>query len=307
MSVLSSVGVVVPTRGDRRAQLDDALTSILSQDYDGNIQVVVVLDRPEPVGGMRNEEFADDRVEVIRNTRTPGLAGARNSGIMALSTDLIAFCDDDDVWLPGKLSAQIEALAGVPGAEFASCGIVVKFKDISSERLAGTSEIGYRDLTRSRMVMVHSSTYLIDRKSLVNGIGLVDETIPGSQNEDWDLALRAAKRRPIVNVDRAFVEVAWGSGSYYSRQWETKVAALMWMLEHHPDIARDRVAAARVYAQIAFGHAYLRRRGEACQWSMRSARLNILERRIPVVLAVTLGFVSGDRVLHVLHARGHGI
>ena len=46
--------------------------------------------------------------------------------------------------------------------------------------------------------MVHSSTYLVWRGALLDGIGLVDETIPGSQNEDWDLALRAARRHPIA-------------------------------------------------------------------------------------------------------------
>ncbi len=55
---------------------------------------------------------ADERVEAIANTREPGLAGARNSGILALDTDLVAFCDDDDQWLPGKLAAQVKASKG---------------------------------------------------------------------------------------------------------------------------------------------------------------------------------------------------
>ena len=50
------------------------------------------------------------RVRVITNTRTPGLAGARNTGILDATGDLVAFCDDDDEWLPGKLAAQVEAL-----------------------------------------------------------------------------------------------------------------------------------------------------------------------------------------------------
>ncbi len=60
------------------------------------------------------------------------------------------------------------------------------------------------------MVMVHSSTYLARRDALTDGIGLVDETIPGSQNEDWDLALRAARRAPIAEVDQPLVRVRWG-------------------------------------------------------------------------------------------------
>ena len=51
-------------------------------------------------------------------------------------------------------------------------------------RLAGRDAVTHADLLRSRMVMVHSSTNLAYRDVLTTGIGLVDETIPGSQNED---------------------------------------------------------------------------------------------------------------------------
>src|ERR1019366_2114703 len=98
------------------------------------------------------------------------------------------------------------------------------------------------------MVMVHSSPYLARREALTDGIGLVDETIPGSQNEDWDLVLRAARRHPIVNVDEPLVRVVWGASSHYARQWETKADSLHWMLEHHPEITGDRPGAARGYA-----------------------------------------------------------
>jgi glycosyltransferase involved in cell wall biosynthesis len=297
-----SVGVVVPTR-DRPAQLRDALAAIAAQDYQGTVRVVVVFDRAEP-----DLSLADgDRLTVMGNNRTPGLAGARNSGILVLDTDLVAFCDDDDVWRSAKLTSQVSALLASPGAEFASCGIAVRSGGRTSDRTAGQAEVSYQDLVRSRMVMVHSSTYLARRSALLDGIGLVDETIPASQNEDWDLALRAARRRPIVNVDQPLVQVSWGSGSYYAQQWESKVAGLRWMLAHHPDLAADGPGAARVYPQIAFGYACLGQRRESSQWAARALRLNWRERRLPFVIAVASGVVSGERVLRTLHARGHGI
>ena len=181
-----SIGVVLPTH-DRPAQLRAALDAVVAQDYPGAVKVAVVYDRSEPDQGLAD----GDRVRVLRNERTDGLAGARNTGILALDTDLIAFCDDDDRWLPGKLAAQADALCATPGAEFASCGIVVDFAGRSSERLAGRQQVTHEELLRSRMVMVHSSTYLIRREALLDGIGLVDETIPASQNEDWDQIGRA--------------------------------------------------------------------------------------------------------------------
>ncbi|HEX9064066.1 MAG TPA: glycosyltransferase family 2 protein [Streptosporangiaceae bacterium] len=301
MTSWPSVGVVLPAHS-RPVELRAALESVLAQDYPGDLRAAVVFDGTAP-----DQSLAADRVIVLANDRTRGLAGARNTGILALDTDLIAFCDDDDLWQPGKLTAQVTALRAVAGAEFASCGIAVRFEGTTHPRLAGTDRVTHAALLRSRMVMVHSSTYLAWRSALLDDIGLVDETIPASQNEDWDLALRAAARRPIVHVDRPLVEVAWGAGSHYSRQWETKAQGLLWMLDHHPGIAADRAGAARVYAQIAFAYACLGRRRESCRWAARALRRNWHERRVPFAMAVAAGAVSGERVLRTLHARGHGI
>lgn len=302
MTAWPSVGVVVPTR-DRPGSLRSALAAILGQEYPGDLSVVVVFDQAVPDPAIAD----DDRVRVLANDRSPGLAGARNSGILALEVDLVAFCDDDDEWLPGKLHSQVRAMLASPGAEFASCGISVRSGGRTNDRTAGSCEVTHAELLRSRMAMVHSSTFLVVRSALLDGIGLVDETIPGGQNEDWDLALRAARRRPIVNVDRPLALVTWDTGSYYSQAWETKVAGMAWMLARHPDIAATGPGAARVYAQIAFCHACLGRRRASCQWVARAMRRNWRERRLPFVIAVAAGAVSGERVLRMLHSRGHGI
>lgn len=302
MSDWPSVGVVMPTR-NRPELLRKALASVLAQDYPGTLRVLVVFDRSEPDEDLARD---DDRVEVTTNARTPGLAGARNTGIQAMETDLIAFCDDDDEWRPGKLRAQVEALLDHPDAVLASCGIAIDFNGTLTERLAGTDQVTHDQLVRSRMVMVHSSTYVARRPALLD-IGMVDEQIPGSQGEDWDLALRAARRHPIVNVDRPLVRILWGGTSYFAQAWETKIEALRYLLTRHPEIEASPVGAARVYGQLAFGHACLGRRSDAVRWSMRAWRANWRERRVPFALAVAAGVVSGERVMRTLHTRGRGI
>ena len=157
------------------------------------------------------------------------------------------------------------------------------------------------------MMMVHSSTYLIRRAALLDGIGLLDETIPGSQHEDWDIALRGARRHPIAYVDQPLVRVAWGGTSYFSRQWESYIDGMLWMLDHHPDIGRSPVGAARVYAQVSFAYACLGQKDEAWQWMRQALRSNWRERRVPFAAAVATGILSGGTVLRWLNARGHGI
>ncbi|MFL6057162.1 MAG: glycosyltransferase family 2 protein [Actinoallomurus sp.] len=295
-----SVGVVIPTH-NRPKLLRRAIESVLAQEYDGQVRVVVVYDRAEP-----DQSLAGDRVEVLANTRTPGLPGSRNTGILALGTDLVASCDDDDEWLPGKLAAQVAALRAEPDAVLASCGILIDFTGREVPRLAGGDRVRFDDLVGDRVMSVHSSTYVARREALID-IGMVDETIPGGQGEDWDLALRAARRHPIVNVDRPYVRVLFGQTSYYAQAWETKVEALRWFLDRYPEIGRSPDAAGRVYGQIAFGYATIGRRREAVRWAGRAMRANWKERRVPFALAVASGVVSGKRVLLTLHTRGRGI
>jgi glycosyltransferase involved in cell wall biosynthesis len=297
-----SVGVVLPTR-DRPRLLRVALAAALAQDYPGEVRAVVVYDRSEV-----DQSLADGRrVQVLANARTPGLAGARNTGVLALDTDLIAFCDDDDEWLPGKLCTQVAALQSQPAGEFASCGILVDCDGRSTVRLAGRDRVTYEDLLRSRMMMVHSSTYLAWRSQLLDGIGLVDETIPGSHNEDWDLALRAARRHPIAYVDEPLVRVAWGRASFFSHQWQAKIDSLLWMLDRHPEIGQTRAGAARVYAQLGFWYACLGSRGDAWRWAGRAVRRNWHERRLPFVAAAATGLVPAEKILNYLNSRGRGI
>lgn len=301
-----SVGVIVPTRN--RPQLVRAcLASIVGQDYPGPVEVVVVFDGEPPDASLVQEFDAPARpVRVQPNERRSGLAGARNSGLGALSCELVAFCDDDDSWAPGKLSAQVSRLRDEPHAEMATCAITVSFDGRRSPRLAGRPSIRHADLVASRMSMLHSSTFLFRRRALLTGIGPPEESIPGSQNEDWDLLLRAARRHPIAHVDQPLVDVLWGASSYFSRQWDSRVVSLHWMLEHHPEIAADRAGAARVYGQLAFGYAVQRRRRDAVRWTVRSLRARWCEPRGLLALAVAAG-VPGEAVLARLHRHGRGI
>ncbi|WP_214110743.1 glycosyltransferase family 2 protein [Acrocarpospora catenulata] len=290
-----SVGVVIPTCGDRPGPLRAALAAVLAQEP---AAVVVVADDCDPIDVAGQLGDLTRQVRVLPNRLTPGLPGARNTGIAALGTDLVAFCDDDDLWLPGKLAAQLEALGD---AEFASCAIEVAYGSRRITRTAGKPEITLTDLVRSRMVMVHSSTFLFRR-----GAYWVDESAPGGQNEDWDLALRAAKRRPIAHVDRPLVRVGW-DGQRAVARWGERIAGLEWMLARHPELAADQRGVARIYGQLAFHHAALGRRREAARWAVRAMAARRSEPRAPIALAVAAGLVPARTVLSLLHTRGHGI
>ena len=306
MSVWPSVGVVIPTR-DRPRLLARAIAGVVAQDYPGPVRIVVVYDRSNPDPQLCRG--GDRPLDVLPNLRPAGLAGSRNTGILALDTELVAFCDDDDEWVPAKLRRQVEALRRRPQAEFATCAIEVDYGGRVTPRLAGATLIGLADLARSRMAMLHSSTFLVLRRALLDAdaLGMVAEDAPGSHNEDWDLLLRAARREPIVHVDEPLVHVLWGRSSLFAYEYATKVESLRWMLDRHPEISTSQAGAARVYGQLACWSAASGNRHDAWRWAKAAVRCNWREPRTAIALAAVTGVIRVESVLSALHRRGRGI
>ncbi|KAB1129683.1 glycosyltransferase family 2 protein [Micromonospora sp. DSM 115977] len=301
-----SVSAVVPTR-DRPELLRAAVRAILDQDHPGPIEVVVVYDQSEPDASLAELSRPDRLVRVIRNERAPGLAGARNSGVLAATGELVAFCDDDDEWLPGKLRAQVEALAAHPDAEFVSCGIRVSYDGHTVDRALPKDSVTLADLLRDRMTELHPSTFLIRAAALRDGFGLVDEEIPGSYAEDYEFLLRAARSAPLVNLRTPYVLVRWHKRSYFAQRWDTISEALQWLLERYPEFGTQPAGEARVTGQIAFARAASGDRRGAMRWARHTIRRNPREPRAYLALAVAGRMVRADAVLRTLHKRGRGI
>lgn len=304
-----SVGVVIPTR-NRPELVRKAIAAVRDQRYPGELKVLVIYDQTEPdyLLASSSSEAGSVPVLVLTNWRTSGLAGARNTGILALDTEFVAFCDDDDQWRPDKLRRQVAALLAEPDSEFATCAIEVEFEGRTNPRLAGRSRVTIDELARSRMSMLHSSSFLVRRSGLAaDAIGLVAEDAPGSQNEDWDLLLRAARRAPIVHLDEPLVRVLWGRSSHYAYEYATKISSLRWMMQRHPEISGCRPGAARVYGQLACWSAATGNRSQAWQFSKEAVRANWKEPRTAIALAAMTGAVKVENVLSALHKRGRGI
>ncbi|MET7752423.1 glycosyltransferase family 2 protein [Micromonospora sp. NPDC005367] len=306
MTAAPSVSVVVPTR-DRPELLRAAVRAVLDQEHPGPIEVVVVHDQSEPDRSLEDLSRPDRRVRVIRNERTPGLAGARNAGTLAAEGELIAFCDDDDEWLPGKLAAQVAAIAAAPDAEFVSCGIRVSYDGHTIDRVLDRERITLADLLRDRMTELHPSTFLIRAAALRDGFGLVNEEIPGSYAEDYEFLLRAARSAPLVNLRTPYVLVRWHKKSYFAQRWDTISAALQWLLDRYPEFAGQPAGEARVAGQIAFARAASGDRRGALHWARRTLRRNPREPRAYLALAVAGRMVRADAVLRTLHKRGRGL
>ena len=299
------VSVVIATH-NRPHLLRAAVDAALAQDYDGPIHVLAVFDQSEPDGSLLRED-PRRRVTVHANTRTPGLAGARNTGILAADGELVAFCDDDDTWVVDKLTRQVDDLEAHPGAEASVGGIRVHHGDKVVERVPGRSLLTFHDLLRDRVVAAHPSTFVVRRAALVGHVGLVDEAIPGSYGEDHDLMLRAAKAQPLRVVDAPLAEVLWGKTSYFADRWQSIVDALDYLEDKFPEFSDVPVGLARLRGRKAFALAALGRRRAALRTAFGVLRVNPRDLRAYAGIAVASGVIDANRAIHVANRFGRGI
>jgi hypothetical protein len=299
------VSVVVPTH-NRPHHVHEAVRSIVTQEHPGPVEVLVVFDScdPHPIDvacppGRTVETLVNDR-------RTPGLAGARNSGILAATGDYIGFCDDDDAWLPGKLASQMAALRTFGRDALCGTGSLVVSGEAAHRRPGPRRVLGLDDFLRDRIMEIASGSFLVRRQTLIDDIGLLDEGLPGSYGEDYDLLLRAARVLPILNVAEPLLRVSFHAGSFYVARWRTVIAALTYLLAKHPEFDAVPEGRARIRGQIAFAHAALGERASARRIARDVLRDNRREKRAYAALLASCG-VPAAWVSDLARRFGRGI
>jgi len=107
--------VIVPVYG-RARYLVEALDAVLGQTPCPDEVIVVDDGSPVPLVLGPGHTAA---CRLVRRERRGGPGVARDTALALLETDLVACADADDVWLPGKLAAQLRALDEHP--EVALC------------------------------------------------------------------------------------------------------------------------------------------------------------------------------------------
>lgn len=174
----SDMSVVIPTFNAARF-LTDAIASVLAQDL-APLEVIVVDDgsTDDTVAVVRSFNAA---VTLIRQDHS-GTSAARNLGVSHAVGDLIAFCDADDLWLPGKLRAQRAVIDDVAAPMAVFCGA----SEFLDDRIDPAIWAGRPPKERIDMAQM-SSALLVTRTALdIVGpfdVALTNEWVP------WCIAL----------------------------------------------------------------------------------------------------------------------
>ena len=109
------LSVIIPTR-NRARLVCEAIESALSQRPE-QVEVIVINDASTDETANVLAEVFGSRIKVLTMPHRHGAGAARNAGVRLATGELLAFLDDDDLWLPGKLDAELRVFESFPDAD----------------------------------------------------------------------------------------------------------------------------------------------------------------------------------------------
>ncbi len=203
MSPSPTIAVVVPSYNGERF-LPATLASVAAQTLPAS--EVIVVDDGSHDGSVAIAERAGVRVLQQQNA---GPGAARNRGVAASRSELIAFLDADDVFAPDKLARQVEALAAMPdAAAVCSDATLLGGARDGDRKNAGhrvPTRLAFHDLLRGNPVILSS---VLVRRAAIERAGGFDEDRVLIATEDYDLWLRllADERAYFAYVDAPLLQ-----------------------------------------------------------------------------------------------------
>ena len=179
-----------------------ALGSALSQ-RDVDLEVVVVENGSTDGTAEFLMGHEDPRVVPVISSEPLGGTGARNAGLRAAQGDWVGFLDDDDLWAPGKLRAQLDA-AQQTGRDWVYTGCV--YIDAQGVVIGGVPPPAPDEVVArlpERYVVPAGTSSMLWRAKVLDQGGLLDERL--TYAVDWDLSLRLLRHGPPAAVRRPLV------------------------------------------------------------------------------------------------------
>ena len=207
------VSVITPTY-NREQLLKETMDSILKQTFT-DFELIIVDNYSVDSTEKLVKSYNDKRIRYFKNRNGGIVAVNRNFGINEAKGELIAFCDDDDLWMPKKLEKQIlefekdsqVGLVCTNGFSFDKNGIRGKMGRSIDHYLV------FDQLLKDNTI---PSCSVMVRKRALDEVGIFDESQDILTAEDYELWLRIATKFKIKYIGTQLVKYRVHAGTFQS-------------------------------------------------------------------------------------------
>ncbi|MGE3074355.1 MAG: glycosyltransferase family 2 protein [Dehalococcoidia bacterium] len=166
------VSVIMPVHNGAHF-LRESIPSVLAQDYQP-IEIIVADDGSTDDSADVAESYPE--VECLRLPKG-GVSRARNLAVERSSGEWLAFLDADDIWLPGKLSAQVALASEQCEADLILCHQVCRFE--------GEVPAWFRGKTDGSEVTAYEPSAWLLRRATFEHVGPFDEARDLGEDTEW--------------------------------------------------------------------------------------------------------------------------
>jgi len=205
------VSVIIPTY-NRAWVLKEAIDSVLAQEF-RDFELIVVDDGSTDNTPQILEFYAQD-LTVIRQPNR-GVSAARNRGIVAANGRLISFLDSDDLWLPRKLSSQVNFFNSNPEVVINQTEEIWIRNGVRVNPKTRHHKPSGMIFEQSLALCLVSPSAVMMKRSLFDAVGLFDEDLPAC--EDYDLWLRISWRYPVHLIETPLIIKRGGHADQLSK------------------------------------------------------------------------------------------
>lgn len=208
------VSVIIPTF-NRSRKLIRALRSVLKQTFT-DYEIIVVDD------GSSDDTYQAiaaylPTIHYVKKKENTGVSAARNCGILHASAPWIAFLDSDDYWLEDKLSVQMDYIKRHPDTLACQTEEIWIREGMKVNPRRKHRKPSGNIFDQSLQLCLVSPSSVMLKRSLLDEIGLFDESLPAA--EDYDLWLRISCRYPVHLIDIKLVVKEGGHEDQLSRSF----------------------------------------------------------------------------------------
>jgi len=184
---MPTVSVIIHTYNNEKF-IAETVESVLSQTYK-DYEIIVVDDGS--VDGTREALMPYMQKIRYHYKENGGIASAKNAGINLSQSELVAFLDHDDLWVPDKLQLQMECFKENPllGLVYAKYTSFRDGKELRTKPEKGYSGWIFKELLAKSFIQ--TSTVVVKKKCL-NAVGPYDESF--SLGDEYDMFLRISKK-----------------------------------------------------------------------------------------------------------------